>query len=67
MRVYKMGKPIPMEDVTWKILCDPYTRVNVEEDVDVNWPDKIRAERAAAKIRILKLLGLEVQNDQSNT
>ena len=49
MRVYLKGEVIPIRDVTWEILGNPYTKVVWDEDVHIPvWPDHIIEARNRA-------------------
>lgn len=56
MRVYQSGQMIPMERVTWGIMCSPRTLVT-DEDPSVDFPPCVKRSAREAPLRIAKALG----------
>ena len=53
---------MPYDDVTWDIICNPYTFVNYEEDPLLDWPQHINNARVKAWVRALKSMGLSEES-----
>ncbi|MCK5613172.1 hypothetical protein KAR91_65465 [Candidatus Pacearchaeota archaeon] len=61
MRVYDKGKHVPMEEVTWKLLCQSTTYTDFDLDTEVEWPEEIQAQRCQAVRRAFKHLNMEAE------
>ena len=59
MRVYDKGKYVPIEEVTWDLLCKASTYVDFNQDVYVDWPEHIRVSKWKALRETLNHLGIE--------
>lgn len=59
MRVYLRDNQIPMQDVTWDILCNFATYVDYGKDTDVKWSARIASERGMAINKICDYLGIK--------
>ena len=61
--MYNKGKVVPMEEVTWKLLCSFFVYADFFEDTHVEWPERIKEERRQAIKSVFKHLNLETNDD----
>ena len=61
MRIYQHGKMIPMDKVTWQILCQPQTIVCWNEDLDIDFNEHVKRAREKAFSNVVDLLQIKIK------